>query len=85
MNSRGNSFNTLFHNGRGTFYLASHLIKYLRDSKHTLNYTQNFILTCLLDSKILSICRALGIICEIITEPYWNVASDMDLSPFEMG
>ena len=37
------------------------------------------------NSKILSICRALGIVCEKITEPYWNVASDMELSPIDMG
>ena len=39
MNSRGNRFNNLFHNGRGTYYLATHLVKYLTDSKTGVNFT----------------------------------------------
>jgi hypothetical protein len=46
----------------GTFYIAKHLINYFTNSKSTLNYTQNFILTALKNDYVISICRALGII-----------------------
>ena len=39
----GNRFNCLFYNAAGTFYLAKHLEAYLKNSKSTLNFTQDFI------------------------------------------
>jgi hypothetical protein len=32
----------------------------------------------------LSLCRALGIICYIITEPYWKIAADNEISAIQM-
>ena len=43
MNNRGNSFNTIFHNATGTFYIAKHLINYFTNSKSTLNKGNNKI------------------------------------------
>ena len=67
MNYRGNRFNTFFHNTAGTFYIAKHLINYFTNSKSTLNYTHNFILTTLKSDYVTSICRALGIISKTVT------------------
>jgi hypothetical protein len=53
MNYRGNRFNTIFHNAAGTFYIAKHLINYLTNSKSTLSYTQNFILTTLKNDYVI--------------------------------
>ena len=84
-NFRGNRFNTFFFNAAGTHYLAEHLVNYLRDCKTTTNYTQNFILQALQNDNILATCKALGIICKIITEPYWKIAADDSISPISMG
>ena len=84
INFRGNRFNTLFYNARGTFYLAKFLILYLESSKLSLNYTQNYIFDALRNDTILSLCRALGIICYIITEPYWKIAADNEISAIQM-
>ncbi|CAG2215596.1 unnamed protein product [Mytilus edulis] len=85
MNFRGNRFNVLFFNAAGTFYLASHLVQYFENSKSTLNFTHRYILKALKDDRILAICRALGIISKIITEPYLNRASDESSTALSMG
>ena len=83
MTYRGNRFNTIFHNAAGTFYISKHLINYLTNSKSTLNYTQNFILTARKNDYGISICRALGIISKMVTEPYWRC--DSDRNALKMG
>jgi hypothetical protein len=70
----GNRFNTLFHNAAGTYYLRDILIQYFTTSKCSLNYTNKIILSALKDENIMAICRALGIICKVITQLYWNEA-----------
>jgi hypothetical protein len=85
MNYRGNSFNTIVHNAAGTFYIAKHLINYFTNSKSTLNYTQNFILTALKNDYVISICRALGIISKTITAPYWRCVGDSDINVLHIG
>jgi hypothetical protein len=85
MNYRGNRFNTIVHNAAGTFYIAKHLINYFINSKSTLSYTQNFILTALKKDYVISICRALGIISKTVTEPYWRCAGDSDINALNMG
>lgn len=56
-NIRGNRFNTFFNNAAGTFYLAEHLLTYVKESKLTqLKYTRNFIVECLENKVILSLC-----------------------------
>ena len=67
MNYRRNRVNTIFHNAAGTFYIDKHLINYSTNSKSTLNYTNNFILTALKNDYVTSICRALGIISKTVT------------------
>jgi hypothetical protein len=64
--------------------LAKFLILYLESSKLSLNYTQNYIFDALRNDKILSLCRALGIICFIITAPYWKIAVDNEISAIQM-
>ncbi|CAC5398939.1 unnamed protein product [Mytilus coruscus] len=85
LNFRGNRFNTFFHNARGTFYLAQYLVTYFKTSKSTLNYTQNFILAALQNNEILCICRALGILCQTITEPYWTIAGNNEILAINIG
>jgi hypothetical protein len=85
MNYRENRFNTIVHNAAGTFYIANHLINYFTNSKSTLNYTQNFILTALKNDYVISICRALGVISKTVTEPYWRCAGDSDRNALNMG
>ncbi|CAG2222385.1 unnamed protein product [Mytilus edulis] len=75
----------LFIKMAGTFYLASHLVQYFENSKSTLNFTHRYILKALKDDRILAICRALGIISKIITEPYLNRASDESSTALSMG
>jgi hypothetical protein len=53
-------------------------------AKNSLNYTQNYIFDALRNDKILSLCRAIGIICFIITAPYWKIAADNEISAIQM-
>jgi hypothetical protein len=85
MNYSGNHFNTILHNAARTFYIVKHLINYFTNSKSTLNYTQNFILTALKNDYVISICRALGIISKTVTEPYCRCAGDSDRNALNMG
>jgi len=34
---------------------------------------------------MLSLCRAIGIVCFIITEPYWKIAADNEISAIQMN
>ena len=49
-----------------------------------MNYTDKIILSALKDENIMAICRALGIICKVITQPYWNEAVDEDRNALQM-
>jgi hypothetical protein len=81
----GNKFNCLFYNAAGNFYLAKHLEAYLKNSKSTLNFTQDFIYTWIRNDVILASCRALGIICRLLSEPYWKFAADDSKCAIDMG
>jgi hypothetical protein len=81
---RGNRINTLFHNAAGTYYLRDILIQYFTTSKCSLNYTDKIILSALKDENIMAICRALGIICKVITQPYWNEAVGENRNALQM-
>ena len=81
----GNKFNCLFYNAAGNFYLANHLKAYLKNSKSTLNYTQDFIYTWIRNDVILASCRAVGIICRLLSEPYWKFAADDSKCAIDMG
>jgi hypothetical protein len=48
------------------------------------NRHRNYIFDALRNDTILSLCRALGIICFIITEPYWKIAADNEISAIQM-
>ena len=85
MNFNGNRFNLLFHNAAGTFFLHKHITSYLTNSKTSLNFIQNFIVTALQSHTILCILRALGIICKTVTQPYWDYAQSGVCSAIEMG
>jgi hypothetical protein len=42
----------------------------------TMNFTVAYILKAWMNNIILTLCRVLGIICKIITEPYIDRSSD---------
>ncbi|XP_021339820.1 uncharacterized protein LOC110441045 [Mizuhopecten yessoensis] len=85
LNFRGNRFNVLFYNAAGTFYLSQHLQDYLESSKSTLNFVQTCILEGLKDPILMDICKCLGILSKLITEPYWRKAGGEVASAIEMG
>ena len=85
MNFRGNRFNLLFYNAAGSYILKQHIIHYLTSSKSSLNYVQHFILKALQNNTVLSILRSLGIICKLVTEPYWKFVEMESVSAIEMG
>ncbi|VDI09992.1 Hypothetical predicted protein [Mytilus galloprovincialis] len=85
MKLRGNRFNYLFHNSAGTYFLHKHLITYLKTSKSTLNYIQDYIVQALSNDNILAILRALGLISKIFTEPYWKKAGGEIETALGMG
>ena len=85
MNYRGPRFNVLFYNAAGTFCWAKHLIDYIQNSKSTMNFTVTYILKALMNNIILALCRALGIICKIITEPYLDRSSDETTTALSIG
>ena len=75
----------MFYNAAGNFYLAKHLEAYLKNYKSTLNFTQDFIYTWIRNDVILASCRALGIICRTLSEPYWKFAADDSKCAIDMG
>lgn len=85
MNCRGNRFNLLFYNAAGTYFLAPFLIDYIQNSKTTLNFTVNYIFKALQNDHVLAICRALGIISKIITQPYYERSADENTTALSMG
>jgi hypothetical protein len=85
MNYRGSRFNVLFYNAAGTFCWAKHLIDYIQNSKSTMNFTVAYILKALMNNITLALCRALGIICKIITEPYLDRSSDETTTALSIG
>ncbi|CAG2229675.1 unnamed protein product [Mytilus edulis] len=85
MKLRGNRFNYLFYNSAGTYFLHKHLITYLKTSKSTLNYIQDYIVRALSNDNILAILRALGLISKIFTEPYWKKAGGEIETALGMG
>jgi hypothetical protein len=71
----------LFYNAAGTFYLEKHLEPYLKHSKST----QDFIYTWMRNDVILASCRVLGIIGELLNEPYWTFSADDSKCAIDMG
>ena len=72
MNFRGSRFNVCFYNAAGTFFIHKLLLQYLLSLKNSLNFIQNAIVFFLQNKRFLTILRALGILCKLITEPYWK-------------
>ncbi|XP_056002923.1 uncharacterized protein LOC125662868 [Ostrea edulis] len=70
MNFRGNRFNLSFYNAAGTFFMHKLVLQYLMALKSSYTFIQNFIVLSLQNKVILTILKALGILCKIITEPY---------------
>lgn len=66
-------------------FLAPFLIEYFETSKSSLNFMQNYILKALKNQQIMAICRSLGLISKIITEPYLDRASDESTTALSMG
>ncbi|XP_052705489.1 uncharacterized protein LOC128181218 [Crassostrea angulata] len=77
VNIRGNRFNVLFYNAAGTFFMHKHILQYFYSLKSSYNFIQNFIVLCLQNKTFLTLLRALGIICKIITEPYFVKATEV--------
>ena len=77
MNIRGNRFNVCFYNAAGTFFMHKHILQYFYSLKSSYNFIQNFIVLCLQNKTFLTLLRALGIICKIITEPYFVKATEV--------
>lgn len=71
MNIRGNRFNVCFYNAAGTFFIHKLLLQYILSSKSSFNFVQNVIVLSLQNKCILTILRALGILCKLLTGPYW--------------
>ncbi|CAC5406929.1 unnamed protein product [Mytilus coruscus] len=69
----------------GTYFLHKHLITYLKTSKSTLNYIQDYTVRALSNDNILAILRALGLISKIFTEPYWKKAGGEIETALGMG
>ncbi|XP_062597563.1 uncharacterized protein LOC134258988 [Saccostrea cucullata] len=77
MNFRGNRFNVSFHNAAGTFFIHKLLLQYMFSMKSSYSFLQNFIVLSLQNKVILCLLRALGILCKLITEPYFAKASEV--------
>jgi hypothetical protein len=50
-----------------------------------MNFTVAYILKALMNNITLALCRALGIICKIITEPYLDRSSDETTTALSIG
>ncbi|XP_048770832.2 uncharacterized protein LOC125676980 [Ostrea edulis] len=77
MNIRGNRFNVSFYNAAGTFFLHKLLLQYFHSLKTSYSFIQNCIVLSLQNKIILSLLKALGILCKLITQPYLVKATEV--------
>ena len=77
VNIRGNRFNVMFYNAAGTFFMHKLILQYFYSLKTTYSFIQNFIVLCLQNNTVLTLLRSLGILCKVITEPYFLKATEV--------
>ena len=78
------SFNIVFYNAAGIYYLRHHLVRYLKEVHHTQNKLLQAVLRDLKHPLYLTGCRALGIDRKCITSPLWRIL-ESPLSMSELG
>ena len=77
---RGNRFNILFHNACVVFFLHKHMTDFLRKDG-----AAPWVLHDLSVPFFLAGCKALGLICKLITGPLWNLIEDPNIHILDMN
>ncbi|XP_061163864.1 myb-like protein X [Saccostrea echinata] len=67
----------MFYNAAGTFFMHKLVLQYFYSLKASYTFNQNFILLCLQNKTFLTLLRSLGILCKIITGPYFLKATEV--------
>ena len=82
----GNSFNILFYDAAGVFFLKQHMFDYLSQSHDTsLNHLIQAVLADLHSSHLVTGCRALGIVDKLISGLLWRYLQLSNVSILDMS
>lgn len=77
---RGNRFNILFHNASCIFWLHPQMIEFLEKDGGA-----SWVLHDLKVPFFMSGCKALGLICKLITTPLWHLLEDKSINIVDMN
>ncbi|MBN3312970.1 SPIN4 protein, partial [Atractosteus spatula] len=68
---KGNRINAMFHNAAGVYFLHAELLEFMHDIRNE-NKLIEAVFEDLSVGQFIAGCRALGIICKLVTEPLWK-------------
>ena len=76
----GNRFNILFHNAAAIYWLQPHTVTFLEKDGGA-----PWVLHDLKEPFFVAGCKALGLICKVITTPLWNLIEDKSINIIDMN
>ena len=77
---RGNRFNILFHNACSIFWMHHSMIEFLKKDGGV-----PWVIHDLKVPFFMAECKALGVICKLITTPLWNLIEDPSINIIDMN
>lgn len=77
---KGNRFNIVFHNAWVVYFFHNKMKEFLED-----HLSNNWVLYDLKISFFIAGCKALGLVCKLITTPLWHLIERKDLHIMDMN
>ena len=81
---RGSRFNILFQNAGGVFFLKEKMVSFL-DQHGADNRLTKAVAADLKVPELLAGCKALGLICRLVTQPLWSTLEDKSIHILDMN
>ena len=81
---RGSRFNILFQNASGVFFLKEKMVSFL-DQHGADNRLTKAVAADLKVPELLAGCKALGLICRLVTQPLWSTLEDKSIHILDMN
>ncbi|XP_033731138.1 uncharacterized protein LOC117320739 [Pecten maximus] len=77
---KGNRFNILFHNAGVVYFFHENMVSFLKD-----HGSNQWVLHDLNTSFFIAGCKALGLICKLVTSPLWNLIEKKEIHIMDMN
>lgn len=77
---KGSRFNILFHNAGIVYFFHEKMVTFLKD-----HGSNQWVLHDLKISFFVAGCKALGLICKLVTSPLWNLIEKKDIHIMDMN